>query len=314
MGQILRFTTDSGFTWIDVVDPTRDELEGLAKQYGLHDTSVDDVLDPEHLPKFERFDNVRFIILRAYNTKASPHCDTVEEMTRKIALFSSENFLVSVHRMDWPFFQKLRDGWDLKLKSSVGPVGPLLLSDILEEAFLSYEKPIDNGLTQLEQFEMGIFNAPNSKPFMIEDGYYLKRQAFVYKRILRYTHDVLTKISVVSDPKVSTYYQDLRETLDSIYFYADELVESVNSLLNLHISLSSQRTNEASHRANEIMRVLTIFSIFFLPLNFLAGIYGMNFHYMPELSHPMGYPTLIGIMVLIAFVIFLWIRRKGWLD
>jgi magnesium transporter len=76
--------------------------------------------------------------------------------------------------------------------------------------------------------------------------------------------------------------------------------------MNLYLSLSSQRTNEA-------MRVLTVFSAFFLPLTFIAGVYGMNFEYMPELTWKLGYPGAMAAMVLISVGIYFWFKRKGWI-
>ena len=124
--------------------------------------------------------------------------------------------------------------------------------------------------------------------------------------------EILPKVFVqngVSNP----LFQDLKDAIDSLFFYADELLESVNGLVNLHVSMSSQRTNEASHRSNEVMRVLTVFSIFFMPLNFIAGIYGMNFEHMPELKTSWGYPVVLLSMGFITAAIYLWARRKGWI-
>jgi magnesium transporter len=87
---------------------------------------------------------------------------------------------------------------------------------------------------------------------------------------------------------------------------ADAIHENVNNLLNLHISL-------ASHRTNEVMGVLTIFSVFFLPLTFIVGLYGMNFDYMPELHHEMSYPVVVGIMLLIVILTYIWFKRKNWI-
>jgi magnesium transporter len=106
----------------------------------------------------------------------------------------------------------------------------------------------------------------------------------------------------------------VQEPLDKLIFYSDDIYEEITGLLNLHLSLMSQKTNEASFRTNEVMRVLTIFSIFFLPLNFIAGIYGMNFENMPELREPHGYYITLGFMIMIVLGITYWIYRKGWMK
>jgi len=141
---------------------------------------------------------------------------------------------------------------------------------------------------------------------LIEDGYYLKRRAYVVRKMIRMTIDLLPKLQPTSN-HLSHIFQDIKEEGDSLYFYADELLDSVNDLLNLHISLASFRTNE-------VVRILTLFSVFFMPLTFIAGIYGMNFDYMPELRAKIGYPAVLIFMLLISVGIFTWFRRKGWLK
>jgi magnesium transporter len=101
-------------------------------------------------------------------------------------------------------------------------------------------------------------------------------------------------------------FRDAQENVESIHFYADELLDDANTLLSVQLAL-------ASHRTGEVMRVLTVFSVFFLPLTFIVGIYGMNFHYMPELRHRLGYPGVMIGMGFVTLVIYLWFRRRGWL-
>jgi magnesium transporter len=86
----------------------------------------------------------------------------------------------------------------------------------------------------------------------------------------------------------------------------EEIYDSSQSLLNIYISLSSQKTND-------VMRVLTVFSAFFLPLTFIVGIYGMNFQFMPELSQHYGYPGVLVFMLLLTIIIYQWFNRKGWI-
>ena len=91
-----------------------------------------------------------------------------------------------------------------------------------------------------------------------------------------------------------------------MHFFAEELLEDVNNLLSIQLAL-------ASHRTNEVVRILTVFSVFFLPLTFVVGIYGMNFQFMPELRERWGYPAVMGAMGFVTLVILLWFRKRGWL-
>jgi magnesium transporter len=99
---------------------------------------------------------------------------------------------------------------------------------------------------------------------------------------------------------------NILDSLQKMEFESDQVHENASSLLDTYLAI-------ATHRTNEIMRVLTIFSVFFLPLTFIVGIYGMNFRYMPELGWTLGYPFTIALMLAITLSIFFWFRRKRWI-
>src|SRR3954466_7516197 len=102
-------STAPPFVWVDVVDPTPDELADVARLYNLHPMSVEDSLEPEHLPKYERIGSTTFIIVRAMDTSAPPDCSSVHEMTRKVAIFYGPEFLVTIHRSEQEFLTAVID-------------------------------------------------------------------------------------------------------------------------------------------------------------------------------------------------------------
>jgi magnesium transporter len=134
----------------------------------------------------------------------------------------------------------------------------------------------------------------------------LRRRITLVKRMLWHTLNATVRMTPLGSPS-APLFQDVRENAESMHAYADELLEDANNLLHIHLGLASQRTNR-------IVRVLTVFSVFFLPLTFIVGIYGMNFRYMPELEHRSGYPAVWGVMVVVTIAIYLWFRRRGWLG
>ena len=298
------------FVWVDVLNHSPEELSAIAAEYNLHPNAVKDCLDPEHQPKFEKMGELSFLILRAFDELSSPDGDSIQELTRKTAIFFNSNFVLTIHRKDQVFLEKLRAKWThqqpAQFQSSV------LLLDLLFEVIHSYEKPVDESLTLLEQLEMAVFEAQGARPFAMAEGYYLKRKASIFKWMLRAAIDVLPKLAV--PPEAASQAQNIREEADGLLYYAEDLRESINSLLNLHISLSTQKTTEASHRINEIVRVLTVFSVFLLPLNLLTGIFGMNFEHMPELKWQYGYPAVLLSMLAVTGLIYIWFKKKGWLK
>ena len=100
--------------------------------------------------------------------------------------------------------------------------------------------------------------------------------------------------------------QDVRDQHLKISTMYAQILDDVNNLMNLYMSFSAQKTND-------VMKVLTIFSVFFMPITFIAGLYGMNFQHMPELSLHWGYPAVIVAMIVITVGIYIWFRRKHWL-
>ncbi len=301
------------FHWFDISNPTAEVLNSLAERYSLHPTSVQDCLQPEHLPKFEMINETGFVVLRAFDCECNAEADTVQELTRKIAIFYSDRFVITIHRKDQPFIETMIAKWS---KRSGDPaVSPEhVLADILLEVVRSYEKPVLECMANLELFEMEIFGAGTHRKFKMQKGYYLKRKVSVYKRMLRSTLEPVNKVMSNAETGLLPLFQNGRELIDGLYFYCDEISESISALLNLHISMASQKTNEASRRTNEVMRVLTIFSCFFLPINFIASIYGMNFAYLPETQWRYGYFAALGVMALVSLSIFIWFRRRGWLK
>jgi magnesium transporter len=302
-------STEPPFAWLDVVDPTRDELADIARRYGLHPMTVEDSLEPEHLPKYERIGSTTFIIVRAFDTASSRDCSTVHEMTRKVAIFYGSDFLITIHRTEQPFLTALME----KYRRASPPEGsaerrkgflPRLLIDLINGAIGTYEKPLQDAELSIDTFEATVFGE-HELTGLLRRIYLVKRRVTLMRRMLSHTLDAVKKLVPASEP-TAPLYQDLRENVESTHFWADELLEDVNNLLSIQLAL-------ASHRTGEVVRVLTVFSVFFLPLTFIVGIYGMNFEFMPELRHRWGYPAVMIGMGLVTIAIYLWFRRRGWL-
>ena len=305
--KLTRISFD-GFLWIDLSDPNKKILTEVATELQLPPQTLKDCLKPEHLPKIERFKEVTFIITRMYDTKCTDNSDSVQELTRKMALFWGANFLVTVHRNDYDLITRLQE----KINTEQKIDKHALLSELMMGFVQSFDVPIQNALSELEKLELQIFQGTESAN-LLESGYYLKRRASVFRRILKLTSEVITKFKSGSSDKASDVLQEVQEEIEHSLFYSDELIDNVHNILNLHVSLVSQKTNTASHQTNEVMRVLTIFSVFLLPLNFIAGIYGMNFKIMPELEWKYGYPMALGMMFCVTVVAYYAFKRRGWI-
>jgi magnesium transporter len=301
-------STDPPFTWLDLVNPTRAELVEIARKYGLHPMTVEDSLEPEHLPKYERIGNTTFIIVRGFDAASPRDCSTLHEMTRKVAIFYGADFLITIHRTEQPFLTALME----KHRTEAPPDGverrkgflPRLVIDLINEAVATYEKPLQDAETAIDGFEGTVFGE-HELTGLLRKIYLVKRRVTLMRRMLSHTLDAVKKLVPASEP-TAPLYQDLRENVESSHFWAEELLEDVSNLLSMQLAL-------ASHRTNEVVRILTVFSVFFLPLTFIVGIYGMNFQFMPELRERWGYPAVMIAMGFVTLVIYLWFHKRGWL-
>jgi magnesium transporter len=295
------------FVWLDLVEPTRGDLEQIARQYGLPGTAVQDCLDPEHLPKFERFDGTSFTILRAYDERCDGEADTVQALTRKVAMFWSGTYLLTIHRKEQPYLSAVMVAWRERTHGAEDAAGLAteLLADIANAVVLSYEAPLVNAEARIDAFESQLLR-DHDEGETLREMYRIKRRVTLAKRLLWRTLSMTTRL-VMPGVRQGSLLQDLRENAESMHFYADELLEDVTNLLNMQLALAARRTNE-------VVQVLTIFSAFFLPLTFIVGVYGMNFEHMPELPRPWGYPAVWLVMIAVSTSIWVWFRRRGWMS
>ncbi len=294
---------ERGFEWINIIEPSLRELAQVAMQYDLHSTSVHDCLDPEHLPKYENINNVSFIVARSYDASSPERADTIRKLTNKIAIFWGKDFLITIQRSDHEYLRIIRNKW--RVSKDEENMGFQIIVDIYRALINSYEPPVNQAIEALDRYEEEIF-ADTTPTSIIESMYLLRRRAMVYRRLLFLTNEIFAKIADVHLQEKTPFFHDVADKANEMYYYADQLLISANDLLNIYISL-------ASHRTNEVMKVLTISSVFFLPLTFIVGVYGMNFEIMPELKFKYGYYMAWISMALIVLGIYLVLRQKGWL-
>ena len=296
--------------WIDVVGPSPDELREIASRYSLPRAAVLDCLEPEHFPKFESFKDCHFAILRCFDQGSPGDADSVHELTRKIAIFERGDFVLTIHRSELPFLNELKGIWQQKVDRGERVATNQIILNILDSVVGTFVKPIEVNRSLLESFESKVFRHEGDT---FEDGYFLKRRASAFKRILRMTIDVLPKLVALYPEDVSSI-QDVRENSERLYAYVEEFYDNVTSLVGLQLALSNHRLTVASFKTNEVMRILTIFSVFFMPLNLVTGIYGMNFENMPELKWSHGYPLALALMSVITLSIMFYFKKKGVLS
>jgi len=292
-------STNNQFTWIDITGPSLDDLSAVAEKYALNHHNLQDCLEPDHLPKFEEGDPFNFIILRKV-LEDRDKGTTIHSLTTKIAIFYDEDTVVTIHRVPHP---DLFPSCELLIKSGKITTIDGFLLKIIAKVQQSYSHFAAELNAEIDETETRLFIKKQAQE-SIENMFLLKRRAGLCKKLLLLTGEVVS--AVQHRQKKSSEIQDIRDSQIKLQLFYEQLTEDALNLVSMYMSLSA-------NKSNEVMKVLTIFSAYFLPLTFIVGVYGMNFKFMPELEWKYGYPMIIGFMLLVFIIIYSWFRRKKWL-
>lgn len=292
-------STNNQFTWIDITCPSLDDLSAVAEKYALNHHNLQDCLEPDHLPKFEEGDPFNFIILRKVLGEKDKGT-TVHSLTTKIAVFYDVDTIVTIHRVPHPDLFPACE--QLMQTGKILSIDGFLLKIIakVQQSFSHFAAELN---TEIDETETRLFIKKQATE-SIENLYLLKRRAGLCKKLLLLTGEVVS--AVQHRQKKSSELQDIRDSQIKLQVFYEQLTEDALNLVSMYMSISA-------NKSNEVMKVLTIFSAYFLPLTFIVGVYGMNFEFMPELEWTFGYPLVIGLMVLVFILIYTWFRRKKWL-
>lgn len=308
----LRDVHLGSFRWLDLQGPTKSKLKELGSQLLIPEAVLMHCLDPEYLPKFQVLsDQTIFLIFRVMDPKPKASADSITELTTKVVVFIGKDYVLTVHRQSLSFLDALIETYSAKSATEVCRKSEMM-RDLIFQMVTTFEAPLLELERRLDVIEEKLYSGKAQKRFL-KEAYILKRHSGIFKKILKFTQENVTKLATREDFS-TLIFEDAKDLLDRFIFNTDDIFDNINGMLGLYLSLASQKTNEASYKTNEVMRVLTVLTVFFLPLNFIAGVYGMNFKFMPELEHPHGYYMVLGLMCLIVLILFIWIWKKGWLK
>ena len=297
-------TQESSTIWLHIEGEIDKDIRKLiTEEFDLHALSIQDASRDRHPPKLEEFSNCSFIIFKTLTDETSD----IEFSTLQTIFFVGKRFLVTrtsekCQTLDNLFQQECEK--PRRIKTSPGSIACRLIRLSIDR----YLKVLLELETTLESLEKGLSDAMNDSTLAEVTGYKgnLKR----LRRIFLYHEQLLKKLHTEKAPG---FAKELVHELNDLH----EQQERASSLTLLYYELSTDLIEGylslSSHRLNKIMQVLTIVTVIFVPLGFLAGIYGMNFEYIPELKNQSGYFILLSVMATIATTLLILFRRKKWL-
>lgn len=291
---------DSQCEWVDVEAPSAEDLKFLHERYEINNLLLEDTLDPNHLPKYEEDGEVKFFLMRESTEQERKNLNTISDISTKIGIFLVGKTIITIHRMkNKSLMEAKRQISQLNTETSADHIAlklALLIMKSFDDESISLFETMDN-------IETEIFLKNTNHTNQIKRLYRLKRKSGLNSRVLTISADVIDKFRLL-DLQDSEIY-DLKDKHKDVVADFDHLNIQITNLISMFLALSDQK-------ANQVMKVLAIYSVYFLPITFIAGLYGMNFENMPELRTKYGYFFTLGVMALIVICTFIYARRKQW--
>lgn len=307
---IERFVDErQGLVWIDISDPTPTDWKLLDDIFPFHPLSIEECQSAKlSMPKIDAFIDHLFIVLHRFiYEKKTIHL-------RELDCFLGKNYLVTIHGENGPYIARARERFERN---------PELLSQGCEFALHSIVdyntdalfNVLEEWSHEIDELEGKVLQEKSTA--IVTTVLNLKKRFAKLKRGIGPQMDTIRRLGrrefAQVSPSASAYFNDVYDHLWRINNELESFRDTTAGLFEAYLSVISNRMNEENVKLNEIMKKLTALSTIFLPLTFIASIYGMNFDVMPELSHPLGYFTVLLIMLIVGIGIVVYLKTKKWL-
>jgi len=290
--------------WVDALNPTADELEGLQEEFSLPAHAVEDAIEAHQRPKLDHYDGHVFGV--AYGVSLDGDLLGLHE----VGMFISERYLVTVRRDEnHPSWRQLEERLAARpdlMRIGGGFLTYVVLDEIVDEYFRTVTD-LQDQLAVLESQLLG----DEQDDAVLGGVYTLRRNLISFRRVVQPLRDVLAGVQrvdhyTVTDRRLADHYRDLYDHVVRVYEELDIAREVLNAAQEGYLSMVSNRLN------NVVLRVSSWAAIIAVP-TFIASVYGMNFVHMPELGARYGYPICMAAMLVIAALLYRLFKRAGWL-
>ena len=299
----LRKIKTQAFTWIDIEKPTKEAVEKIGAEYGFHALDVEDALNKTERPNVDRRDDYVFLMLRF------PFYSRVKKtfVIKNINFFVSDSFLISIHDKSLGPIKEIFD--DCEEGSPPFPHTfddtAHLLYTLLRKSFSECFLMLDHISKDINSIEDRIFQGHERE--MVKDISVIKRNVIDFRRVMWPQREILQTMSQkIFTGSVKIYYEDLIDNIERIWQVLQEQKETIESLETTNESLISNKTNN-------IIKILTTFSVIILPLTLIAGIYGMNIETLPYRRHPLSFWIILASMLIIVILMLGYFRKRKWI-
>lgn len=286
--------------WIDVEAPMAEDLHSLHEKFGIDRLLLEDTVDPNHLPKYEQGNGLHFYLLRENTDLERTNLNSISDVSTKLGIFLLEGIIITVHRMK----NRSISETEKELENCCADMSrDQIALKLALKVIKSFDEQSHNLLEIMDNMENEIFLKNSNSSNQLRRLYRLKRKSGMNTRIMNMSADWIDKFSKL---QLSTAeITDLKDKHRDVLSDFDHLNVQATNLISMFLALSDQK-------ANQVMKVLAQYSVYFLPITFIAGVYGMNFKFMPELEMQNGYWYTLAFMGMVVLLTFLYMRRKRW--
>lgn len=293
-----------GITWINV-DGLQDikVFEDIGRIFGLHPLVLEDILNTDQRPKTEDYGDYIYIVLK--NFEGLKNGDLLSD---QVSIILGKDFILSFQEKESDLFQPIREKIS-KDKGRIRKAGPDYLAYAIVDNIVDNYFPVLETLEErMDNLEDSLVGKPN--PATLQSIHLLKKQMIILKKSLWPLREAIgsleRSVSPLIDKSTSVFY------FKDIYDHLIAIIDSIETFRDMLSGMLDIYLTSISNRLNEVMKVLTVIATIFMPLTFLAGVYGMNFKYMPELEWRFGYFLIWGIMLVIAFCMIGYFKKRKW--
>jgi magnesium transporter len=292
-------------TWINIDGIHQVEIiEKLGKHFDIHPLVLEDIANTEQRSKMEDFNDYIFLVLKMLYFEEEEN----EIKSEQVSFILGSNYVLSFQEKEGDVFNPVRE----RVKNSKGRVRKMgadylvytLIDAIVDNYFIILEKLGE----KIEDLEDELVDRPRQETLQVL--HYLKREMVFLRKSVWPLREAISGLQREESPLIM---DSTKIYLRDVYDHTIQVIDAVETFRDMLSGMLDIYLSSISNRMNQIMKVLTIIATIFIPLTFIAGIYGMNFKYMPELEWRWGYFIVLGIMTIIAIWMLIYFRRKRWL-
>jgi magnesium transporter len=293
-----------GRLWLDVCGFSDDDmLRQIGELFNLHPMILADLVNVERQTKVDSDDQISLILMQVPQLAGTDR----QPGLGQLGLVLMDDVVLSFREVPGPLFDPVVARLD-RPTSHLRSHGPDYLASALLDVAVEASFPVVETLAdQIDEIETDVMESRGQD--VMATVHHQRRALIALGRLFRRQRDLMARLlrddEIFSRP-THIYLRDVYDRTVQLLDMTDTLRELAGSLVEIHLSISA-------NRSNEIMRTLTIMASIFIPLTFVAGVYGMNFEWMPELAWPWGYPAVLGVMLAVSLGLLWWFHRRGWL-